>query len=391
MLKKLFKPFYTLILLSAILIISNYLIKNNIRLDLNNLIIITITVILEYKGYFNSKENVAVSLSMSLCILMVLIFGPLTAILTNILVFTIPPFINDYTKGINIKFIDRIIRVIYNISQSIINVFIAERMFYYLNTNLDNPSEIWKIILIVLAYYYSNAILITLIITFNSGKYTNELISFKKNYNIIGYLVLLTPVLIYNYYDRGFIGLSFILIIVYTMGRSIEAYRRWKEQEDKIFRDELTGAYNLRYFKSILETNIFQRKNFSLIMIDINNFRYINEIHGHIASDYLLKKVAKVILEVINDNGILCRYVGDEFSVILDQDLDAFQISSQIIKSINDLKINYRNKVFSFSANIGYIRYKGEEVEKEELIERVDKALIKAKKSNLNIKICEAI
>lgn len=391
MLKKLFKPFYTLVIIISILITSFYLREYSFDLSLNAAIIILISVFIENLGYYNDKDNSFVSLSLSICIFILFTFGPLIAILACVLFYTIPPLIEDI-KNTNIKILYlKFIKIAFNISQCIINIFIAERLTYYLGVDINNIYDIWKIMLVVLGYYSSNVLLITLIISFSNGKFTSELLSIKQNYNIMFNFILLTPILIYCYYDRGYIGLILILTIIYNMAKSIEVHKKWKAQKGKIFKDELTGVYNFRYFYSIIDNKIKSKKEFSLIIIDIDDFKKINDNYGHVVGDYVLKSIANAMNEVVKDYGILCRHGGDEFSVILNSNEKTFDITSRLLNSINQLTVKYEDNSLKLKASIGYYYYKGDDMTKEELINKADKAMYKVKNSKSKVKICEAI
>jgi len=85
--------------------------------------------------------------------------------------------------------------------------------------------------------------------------------------------------------------------------------------------DELTGLFTIRHFKAQME---FQRSRFirygqkySLLMMDIDKFKMVNDTHGHPAGNALLKEIAAAIRECLRDVDIPCRYGGEEFAVIL--------------------------------------------------------------------------
>lgn len=84
--------------------------------------------------------------------------------------------------------------------------------------------------------------------------------------------------------------------------------------------DELTGVYNRRYFFNELSQQILKSKtsdyNFSLALIDIDNFKEINDEMGHLMGDLVLKKVSEVILSYLSIEDILGRFGGDEFIII---------------------------------------------------------------------------
>ena len=91
-------------------------------------------------------------------------------------------------------------------------------------------------------------------------------------------------------------------------------------------RDELTGLYNRRHFSArlaqIREEADRVDEHFALLMIDLDNFKRINDTKGHLTRDRVLGRVGEVLRESLREADVPCRYAGDEFTVIL-PDTDA--------------------------------------------------------------------
>jgi diguanylate cyclase (GGDEF)-like protein len=85
--------------------------------------------------------------------------------------------------------------------------------------------------------------------------------------------------------------------------------------------DPLTHAYNRRKLSELLDQEIKRvernDKPFSMVMLDIDHFKKINDTHGHDVGDYVLKRMTNLIRENIRDIDILSRYGGEEFVIIL--------------------------------------------------------------------------
>lgn len=119
-----------------------------------------------------------------------------------------------------------------------------------------------------------------------------------------------------------------------NLGHHLEAERlRLKEQA---VRDELTGVYNIRYFRQKIEEEFSRAMRYgyalSMLMIDVDHFKHYNDTHGHPLGDIILRDVAKVIRESVRDTDIVCRYGGEEFSVLLlaTQGSTAYKIAEKI-------------------------------------------------------------
>jgi len=84
-------------------------------------------------------------------------------------------------------------------------------------------------------------------------------------------------------------------------------------------KDGLTGLSNHRFFQTYLRTEIVGRENrgFSLLMIDIDNFKTLNDRLGHQAGDKMLERIADVILSNIRSSDVAARYGGEEFALVL--------------------------------------------------------------------------
>lgn len=98
-------------------------------------------------------------------------------------------------------------------------------------------------------------------------------------------------------------------------------------------RDGLTNVYSHQYFFDQLYNLVVAKTAFSLIILDLDNFKQINDNFGHIEGDRVLKQVAKTITEQVRSTDIVARYGGDEFAIIL-PGADK-QLSNKVVERIN--------------------------------------------------------
>ncbi len=147
--------------------------------------------------------------------------------------------------------------------------------------------------------------------------------------------------------------------------------------------DSLTGAYNRRYMDTTLrkEYNRCERwgKSLSLCMIDIDNFKRINDTKGHPFGDQVLQRVAAMLSQTIRDEDILCRFGGEEFLVALPEtDAEgAMALSSRLRAAVKQDPFLARHGVTFSGGTATYPEIKGV----EELIAASDRALYQAKYS----------
>ncbi len=139
--------------------------------------------------------------------------------------------------------------------------------------------------------------------------------------------------------------------------------------------DTLTGLYNKDYFYTCCQEAIKSRAHFSIAMIDIDNFKKINDSQGHLKGDEYLKKVAEIFKHSIRNNDVLARFGGDEFIIMLhDSSIEgSLIVGDRICKSIE--------KECKVSVGVASI---APDDSLEDLINKADKALYMAKKQGGN-------
>ena len=163
-----------------------------------------------------------------------------------------------------------------------------------------------------------------------------------------------------------------------------------KEMEEKLHHlsitDELTGAYNRRYMKERIEEEIRRGENteirFTIIMLDIDNFKNVNDNHGHGAGDSVLELFTQGIKKEIRKADILARWGGEEFMVLL------YNTSIQNTANLAELmrirlsQIEILN-VGSVTASFGIAQYHvGDTI--DTLVKRADEMMYQAKKEGKN-------
>ncbi|MBD3321551.1 MAG: diguanylate cyclase [Chitinivibrionales bacterium] len=155
--------------------------------------------------------------------------------------------------------------------------------------------------------------------------------------------------------------------------------------------DPLTGIANHRTFHEMLSREIARTNRnkgcFCLAMLDIDDFKKINDTYGHLTGDAVLKDLSRRIEETIREGDVVARYGGEEFALILPHSNmpGAQALAQRIITSINSAPyVSYDNR-FSYTVSIGLARYDGTAPqEKESLIQTADNALYESKRNGKN-------
>lgn len=152
-------------------------------------------------------------------------------------------------------------------------------------------------------------------------------------------------------------------------------------------RDTLTGLYLRRVFDFYLEREIIKASRYSeplsLIMLDIDNFKSVNDNYGHQTGDKILKQVGRIVLKTCRQTDLAARYGGEEISVVLPATPmeEAFVLAERLRKEIYDF---YHSKQPTVSVSIGISSFNQQTNSSTNLIGEADKALYQAKSSGKN-------
>lgn len=181
--------------------------------------------------------------------------------------------------------------------------------------------------------------------------------------------------------------------------RQFESSLRESTQEIKHLKDELdnarkqatvdslTNLHNRRGFDRALNRAIESvkagEKTFCLVILDIDHFKTVNDSHGHLVGDKVLKGISRQLFRQMRGNDFLSRYGGEEFAILL---LDtpitsAFTVAENIRKSIGNLRLKHTKtgvQIGKVTISIGVACFRVEE-SGEDVIQRCDKALYRAK------------
>ena len=140
---------------------------------------------------------------------------------------------------------------------------------------------------------------------------------------------------------------------------AIENAQLFKEMEKLAITDSLTGLYNRRYFFAFAENEIERSKRYnkhlSIIMMDIDHFKKINDRFGHQIGDQVLKEIADICLAILRKVDVMCRYGGEEFVVLLPETevADAAHAAERMCTAISSLRLKTEKGDVSVTVSIG--------------------------------------
>jgi two-component system, cell cycle response regulator len=188
--------------------------------------------------------------------------------------------------------------------------------------------------------------------------------------------------------DSDFVKIG-AAIFKFLTGSGIEA-----SYHEEIYRmtivDGLTGAHNKRYFLEFLEREIARcaryRRPLSLLMFDIDHFKAINDQHGHLTGDFVLREMSRRLLGRIRREELLARYGGEEFAAVLPEtDHNGARIfGEQIRRLVCDEPFEYEGDKFPVTVSVGISTLEGQDMDAMSFIKLADDNLYRAKREGRN-------
>jgi len=155
-------------------------------------------------------------------------------------------------------------------------------------------------------------------------------------------------------------------------------------------KDSLTGAFNRRHFMQVLEQSYSIAKRYknplSVLVIDIDNFKSINDTFGHEAGDTVLKALVDFCQAAFRGADLFARLGGEEFVVMLPNTptIGAAIIAERIRDGVHNIPVTLANETVNFSISIGISQIDGSDESYNDVISRADTALYKAKDKGKN-------
>lgn len=161
-----------------------------------------------------------------------------------------------------------------------------------------------------------------------------------------------------------------------------------KVLEESSNMDSLTRVYNRRALTSYLN-DVFSRENLNyelhLLILDVDDFKVINDTYGHVAGDKILIFLANILKKTLRDGDKIFRYGGEEFIIILNRidHTNCKNITDRLLELVRKNKLIYKGQSIQVTLSIGATKYKEKDTQ-DTLLARADKALYKAKNGGKN-------
>lgn len=181
-----------------------------------------------------------------------------------------------------------------------------------------------------------------------------------------------------------------------TNERLLSKTKEMEETKEKLIQqattDVLSSLYNRRYFTDVSERSfdgaLRYGKNLSIIILDLDDFKDINDAYGHAIGDKVIVKSAKIIKDSIRSSDIAARYGGEEFIILVPQidSKETLSLANRILKDIEKATVETDSgETVRFTVSIGVAHLQAEkDTNIQQIIHRADKALYIAKANNKN-------
>ncbi len=193
-----------------------------------------------------------------------------------------------------------------------------------------------------------------------------------------------------NWFDRNN-DLMILNLITDIAASSVEKAVLYDHERKKAIMDGLTETYNHRFFQEMLDNKLAEaaRKNepVSLLMIDLDNFKTINDQFGHQNGDMILREVGMLMKDRIRSSDILARYGGEEFAIILPSTngVDGCNLAENLRVAVeNKVFVSPEDIKFKITVSIGVAEFGSHAHTKKDLIAAADRGLYSAKKRGKN-------
>ena len=173
--------------------------------------------------------------------------------------------------------------------------------------------------------------------------------------------------------------------------RALDNALRFTSTKDMLYIDELSGLFNYRYLKVALEREIKRADRYStplsVVFIDLDNFKQVNDTYGHLVGSSLLKEVGSLLKRMVREVDVVIRYGGDEYTIILlETDPEtALKVAERIRKLIDSHQFLAADGYhLRLTASLGVSSYPDDTTGVNELLSMADKAMYASKAAGKN-------
>ena len=172
------------------------------------------------------------------------------------------------------------------------------------------------------------------------------------------------------------------------LGLALRNLGKLKQVEHLAYLDDLTQLYNTRYLHLALERELAGPRPFSVLFLDLDHFKAVNDEYGHLSGSRLLVEVGRVLRSCVRDEDVVVRYGGDEYvTVLLGIDSGGgLKVAERVRRALEDHRFLAREGArVRITASIGLASFPEHAREKAEILDLADRAMYRGKRTTRNV------
>jgi len=181
--------------------------------------------------------------------------------------------------------------------------------------------------------------------------------------------------------------------ILCRVNSNLEILELLEDSRNRANKDFLTGVWNRRYFFEygvpLYEQSQLGGPEFSVGMLDIDHFKKINDNYGHDAGDEVLKKFSELLVGYVGEGGVVCRFGGEEFAILLDEvEADELVGFLEDFRALTEgFSVKFKDQIINFTVSIGATANMDSSL--TAMVSRADEKLYEVKRSGRNKVLCD--
>ncbi|MFW6366378.1 MAG: diguanylate cyclase, partial [Spirochaetota bacterium] len=208
---------------------------------------------------------------------------------------------------------------------------------------------------------------------------------FDSNRQLLGKIVMLYDITHKKQIEKQLVRKNALL-----EDRVFEVEKLQEKLSEQALKDPLTGLFNRRFLAEVVEKEASRARResstFGLCMIDIDNFKSVNDRFGHDAGDYVLMRVSDTMSSLMRRTDYLCRFGGDELIIILPKigKQDAVVKAEQLCNALSRINFEIAGERIEVTLSIGIALFPEDGSSFEQLMQKADAALYNSKRCGRN-------
>lgn len=183
-------------------------------------------------------------------------------------------------------------------------------------------------------------------------------------------------------------SLARALLVARHTGLGLHNLGRLEEARDLAYVDDLTRLFNTRYMDLTLDRELQGGKPFTVLFLDLDHFKSVNDQHGHLSGSQLLVEVGRVLRSCVRDEDVIARFGGDEYVIVL-VGIDSgggLKVAERIRRAIEDHRfLSREGGRVRVTASVGLASYPEHAQAKADLIDMADRAMYRGKRTTRNV------